>query len=207
MVRCVAAQAVNIRDTAVGGGEDGVTGQEDFAALLARVRSGDQAALEQLLPHVYQELRMLAHRYLSREAAGHTLSTTALVHEAYLKLAGGDTDWRDRAHFFGYAANVMRNILVDYARMRGALKRGGSLSQVDWTLPQPSVEAVAADMLALDAALTRLEQAEPALARVVELRFFAGLSLEETAEVVGRSMRSVDRDWRKARAFLSQAMT
>lgn len=207
MVRCIAAQAVNIRDTAVGGGEDGVTGQEDFSALMARVRSGDQTALEQLLPHVYQELRTLAHRYLSREAAGHTLSTTALVHEAYLKLAGGDTDWRDRAHFFGYAANVMRNILVDYARMRGALKRGGSLLQVDWTLPQPSVEAVAADMLALDAALTRLEQAEPALARVVELRFFAGLSLEETAEVVGRSMRSVDRDWRKARAFLSQAMT
>src|SRR5690606_24301226 len=141
-----------------------------------------------------------------REPAGHTLSTTALVHEAYMKLAGGSADWRDRAHFFGYAAAIMRNILVDYARRRGAAKRGGDRVPVDWTLVQPGVEAVASDVLALDAALTRLERAEPQLARVVELRFFAGLSLEETAEVMGRSARSVDRDWRKARAFLHQAM-
>lgn len=179
---------------------------DNITVLLDRARAGDSAALEQLLPHVYHELRALAHRYLAREAGGHTLSTTALVHEAYLKLAGGDTNWRDRAHFFGYAATVMRNILVDYARMRGAAKRGGNQMPVDWTLAHPSVEAVASDVLALDNALTQLEQAEPKLARVVELRFFAGLSLEETAEVMGRSMRSVDRDWRKARAFLHQAM-
>lgn len=180
----------------------------DITVLLGRARDGDGDALELLLPQVYHELRSLAHRYLVRENAGHTLSTTALVHEAYLRLsAGGSADWRDRAHFFGYAATIMRNILVDYARRRGAVKRGGDKIPVDWDQADASVEAVAADMLALDEALTRLEQAEPALARVVELRFFAGLSLEETAEVVGRSTRSVDRDWNKARAFLHQAMS
>ncbi len=180
----------------------------DITVLLGRAREGDGDALELLLPQVYHELRSLAHRYLVRENAGHTLSTTALVHEAYLRLsAGGSGDWRDRAHFFGYAAAIMRNILVDYARRRGAVKRGGDKIPVDWDHADASVEAVAADMLALDEALTQLEQAEPALARVVELRFFAGLSLEETAEVVGRSTRSVDRDWNKARAFLHQAMS
>jgi RNA polymerase sigma factor (TIGR02999 family) len=183
-----------------------VTEGNDITVLLGRAREGDAGALEQLLPHVYHELRTLAHRYLIREAAGHTLSTTALVHEAYMKLAGGSTDWRDRAHFFGYAAAIMRNILVDYARRRGAVKRGGNQAPVDWAVAEPSVESVASDVIALDAALTRLEHAEPQLARVVELRFFAGLSLEETAEVMGRSARSVDRDWRKARAFLHQAM-
>jgi RNA polymerase sigma factor (TIGR02999 family) len=183
-----------------------VTEGNDITVLLGRAREGDAGALEQLLPHVYHELRTLAHRYLIREAAGHTLSTTALVHEAYMKLAGGSTDWRDRAHFFGYAAAIMRNILVDYARRRGAVKRGGNQVPVDWAVAEPSVESVASDVIALDAALTRLEHAEPQLARVVELRFFAGLSLEETAEVMGRSARSVDRDWRKARAFLHQAM-
>jgi RNA polymerase sigma factor (TIGR02999 family) len=183
-----------------------VTEAKDITVLLDRARQGDASALEQLLPKVYHELRGLAHRYLVREANGHTLSTTALVHEAYLRMTGGGADWRDRAHFFGYAATVMRNILVDYARMRGAKKRGGNQVPVDWTVSQPSIEAVAADVLALDAALGRLESAEPVLARVVELRFFAGLSLEETAEVMGRSTRSIDRDWRKARAFLHQAM-
>ncbi len=178
----------------------------DITVLLERARDGDAGALEQLLPQVYHELRHLAHRYLIREAAGHTLSTTALVHEAYMKLAGGSADWRDRAHFFGYAAAIMRNILVDYARRRGAVKRGGHLMPLDWDVAQPSVESVASDVIALDAALTRLEQAEPQLARVVELRFFAGLSMEETAQTMGRSIRSVDRDWRKARAFLHQAM-
>ena len=146
------------------------------------------------MPHVYHELRTLAHHHLAREGGHHTLATTALVHEAYLKLAGNSPDWRDRAHFFGYAAAIMRNILVDYARRRGAAKRGGDKIPVDWDNCEASVEAVAADMLALDEALTRLEQADPSLARVVELRFFAGLSLEETAEVIGRSARSVDRD-------------
>lgn len=185
-----------------------MTQADDITVLLGRARDGDSTALERLLPRVYHELRTLAHRYLLRESAGHTLSTTALVHEAYLRLsAGGSNDWRDRAHFFGYAATIMRNILVDYARKRGAVKRGGDKIPVDWDSVEASVEAVASDMLALDEALTRLERAEPSLARVVELRFFAGLSLEETAEVVGRSPRSVDRDWNKARAFLHQAMS
>lgn len=181
---------------------------EDITVLLGRAREGDSSALEMLLPQVYHELRTLAHRYLVRENARHTLSTTALVHEAYLRLSsGGPTDWRDRAHFFGYAATIMRNILVDYARRRGAAKRGGDRIAVDWESCEASVEAMAADMLALDEALKRLEEADPNLARVVELRFFAGLSLEETAEVVGRSPRSVDRDWNKARAFLHQLMS
>jgi RNA polymerase sigma factor (TIGR02999 family) len=185
-----------------------VSQADDITVLLVRAREGDGDALEKLLPQVYDELRTLAHRYLMRENAGHTLSTTALVHEAYLRLsAGASNDWRDRAHFFGYAATIMRNILVDYARRRGAAKRGGDKIPVDWDNCEASVEAVAADMLALDEALTRLEQADPALARVVELRFFAGLSLEETAEVIGRSTRSVDRDWNKARAFLHHAMS
>lgn len=189
--------------------ESSVPQADDITVLLGRAREGDGGALEQLLPHVYHELRTLAHRYLMRENAGHTLSTTALVHEAYLRLSAGgaSTDWRDRAHFFGYAATIMRNILVDYARKRGAVKRGGDQIPVDWEHVEASVEAVAADMLALDEALTRLEKADPGLARVVELRFFAGLSLEETAEVVGRSPRSVDRDWTKARAFLHHAMS
>jgi RNA polymerase sigma factor (TIGR02999 family) len=179
---------------------------QDITVLLAQARDGDAQALERLLPHVYHELRTMAHRQLMRDAGGHTLSTTALVHEAYLKLIGGSSDWRDRAHFFGYAATVMRNILVDYARRRGAAKRGGGQVPVDWEVVQPSVEAAADEVLALDAALQRLEGVEPQLARVVELRFFAGLSLEEVAEVMGRSTRSVDRDWRKARAFLHQAV-
>ncbi|MDZ3823185.1 MAG: ECF-type sigma factor [Pseudoxanthomonas sp.] len=179
---------------------------QDITVLLARARAGDAAALEVMLPRVYHELRALARRHLAREAAGHTLCTTALVHEAYLKLAGGAGDWRDRAHFFGYAAAVMRNILVDHARRRGAVKRGGDRIPVDWSLAEPSTEAVAEEVLALDEALGRLAALDPDLARVVELRFFAGLSLEETAEVTGRSPRTVDRDWAKARAFLHQVM-
>jgi RNA polymerase sigma factor (TIGR02999 family) len=122
-----------------------------------------------------------------------------------MKVAGGDAEWPDRAHFFGYAAAVMRNILVDHARRRGAAKRGGPRVSVDDSA-EPGTGSVAADILALDAALTRLERAEPRLARVVELRFFTGLSLEETAQVMSRSPRSVDRDWRKARAFLHQLL-
>ncbi len=179
----------------------------DITVLLARAREGDAGALEQLLPQVYHELRTLAHRYLLREGAGHTLSTTALVHEAYLKLSGGQTDWRDRAHFFGYAATVMRNILVDYARRRGAIKRGGDQAPVDWTLAQPSREAVAADVLALDAALVQLETAEPQLARVVELRFFAGLTAEETSLALGVSPSTVARDWQFARVWLQRELS
>lgn len=180
---------------------------KNITLLLGQARAGDADAMEQLMPRVYHELRSLAHRYLVREGGQHTLSTTALVHEAYLRMTSADATWQDRAHFFGYAAAIMRNILVDQARARSAKKRGGDLVQIDLTISdQRGVESDAAEVLALDSALLQLEGVEPTLARVVELRFFAGMSLEETAEVLGRSPRSIDRDWRKARAFLHQVM-
>lgn len=179
---------------------------KDITVWLDRARAGDAQALERLMPQVYHELRALAHRHLQREPAGHTLSTTALVHEAYLRLSHSDAGWPDRRHFFGYAATLMRNILVDYARRRGSEKRGGGVIAVELDQSDAKVDALAADVVALDAALIQLEQAEPDLARLVEMRFFAGMSLQEIGDLMGRSLRSLDRDWRKARAFLHQAM-
>ncbi len=180
--------------------------EKNITVLLDRARAGDADALEKLMPQVYHELRALAHRHLQREPAGHTLSTTALVHEAYLRLSHGDASWPDRRHFFAYAATLMRNILVDYARRRGSEKRGGGVIAVELDDADARVDALAADVVALDAALIQLEQAEPDLARLVEMRFFAGMSLDEIGDIMGRSLRSLDRDWRKARAFLHQAM-
>ena len=179
---------------------------KDITVLLDRARAGDADALERLMPQVYHELRTLAHRHLQREPAGHTLSTTALVHEAYLRLSQSDAGWPDRRHFFAYAATLMRNILVDYARRRGSGKRGGGVIVVELNQADAKVDALATDVVALDAALVQLEQAEPDLARLVEMRFFAGMSLQEIGDLMGRSLRSLDRDWRKARAFLHQAM-
>ena len=183
-----------------------IPSDKDITVLLDRARAGDASALERLMPQVYHELRALAHRHLQREPAGHTLSTTALVHEAYLRLSHSDAGWPDRRHFFAYAATLMRNILVDYARRRGSEKRGGGIVVVELDQADVKVDALAADVVALDAALIQLEQAEPDLARLVEMRFFAGMSLEEIGDLMGRSLRSLDRDWRKARAFLHQAM-
>lgn len=177
----------------------------DITALLAQARDGDERAVDQLLPQVYERLRQLAHRYLAGHAQ--TLNTTALVHEAYLSLVSQrDAVWQDRAHFLGYAATAMRHILVDHARRRSAQKRGGGQLALDWQSAEIPVDCVAGEMVALDAALASLGALDARLARVVELRFFAGLSVEEAAAVLGITTRSVVRDWNKARLFLHDAL-
>lgn len=173
--------------------------------LLERVRAGDRAAQDALLPRVYAELQRLAHRQLVGEDA--TINTTALVHEAWLNLAHGEArDFKNRAHFFGYAATAMRHILVDNARRKKAVKRGGGEVGVDLESEEIPVAHAAAELLALDDALGRLQAMDERLARVVELRFFGGLSIEDTAAALGISDRSVVSDWGKARAFLHQIL-
>jgi RNA polymerase sigma factor (TIGR02999 family) len=174
----------------------------DFKALLETSRSGDKAALDQLFETLYAELRRIAHRQLRRARPGETLSTTAVVHEAYLKLSEGrSAEIQDRAHFMALAARVMRQVIVDVARRRQTLKRGR-------TAPEPlDDEAVAADALAdelvaIEQALSRLETLDPRLARIVEWRFFGGMSEDEIGEVLGITSRTVRRQWREARAFL-----
>jgi RNA polymerase sigma factor (TIGR02999 family) len=180
----------------------------DITDLLERANRGDSLAMDQLLPQVYDKLRALAHRHLRGEAGPNTLNTTALVHEAYICLVSQDAAvWQDRAQFYGYAATAMRHILVDHARRRGATKRGGpQVSRVDWQSQDLPVDFIAVEMVALDDALVRLNAVDERLAKVVELRFFAGLSVEECADVLSVASRSVIRDWRKARAFLHQLL-
>jgi len=179
----------------------------EVTSLLAAWRAGDDSAFDRLLPLVYEELRGRAHRQLGG-GAGQTLSTTALVHECYLKLVdSGSRGYADRAHFLAVATRAMRQILVDHARRARAAKRGGGGEgisvEVD-ALPAPVREE---ELLALDAALEELVGLEPQLARLVELRFFGGLSVDEVATLLERSPRTVKRDWRRARAFLVRAMS
>jgi len=175
-------------------------------ALLARARAGDAAAEGALLPLVYADLRRAAERLLRREKPGHTLQPTDLVHEAYLKLAGGQAaDAVGRKHFVAIAARAMRQVLVDHARRRGAAKRGGGL-EVRVTNPEAALDVDLAELVALDDALTRLGERNPRLPRVVELRFFAGLTEEETAETLGVTPRTVQRDWVAARAWLHKEL-
>jgi RNA polymerase sigma-70 factor, ECF subfamily len=176
---------------------------QDVTQLLVAWSNGEQQALERLTPLVYQELHRLAHRYMERERRGHTLQSTALVHEAYQRLINlKDVNWQNRAHFFAVSAQMMRRILVDYARSRRYNKRGGEWRQV------PFNEAVAVfrdrrtDIVALDDALQTLADLDPRKARVVEMRFFGGLSIKETAEVLGVSQETVLRDWRLAKVWL-----
>ena len=176
---------------------------EPVTSLLVRWRGGDKAALDALMPLVYSELRRLAHHYLQRERSDHTLQSTALVHEAYARMIGQNLpEWQNRAHFFGVAAQLMRQVLVDYARNRQAAKRGGSVCKL--TLDNAEAEAKHADVdvVALDDALHALAKIDPQQSRVVELRFFAGLSIEDTSEVMGVSPSTVKRDWNTARVWL-----
>jgi RNA polymerase sigma factor (TIGR02999 family) len=156
------------------------------------------------MPLVYGELRRLAHIYLQRERGDHTLQSTALVHEAYLRLAGQNTpQWQNRAHFFGIAARVMRQILVEYARAHGAAKRGGaSVCKLTLDDALEIQQKTDVDVIALDSALNRLSELDPQQSRIVELRFFAGLTIEDTSEVMGVSPATVKRDWTSARAWL-----
>jgi RNA polymerase sigma factor (TIGR02999 family) len=182
--------------------------QQEITAALSMLRRGAPEALEGLLPLVYNELRRIAHRQLAAEAAGHTLNTTALVHEAYLKLKDqAHAEWANREQFFAIAARVMRRILVDYARKHWAQRRGGpgrrALTIDD--AEQAGLLAVAdraTELLALDEALERLTAMDPRLGRVVECRFFGGLSEEETARALGVSQRTVSRDWSMAKGWL-----
>jgi RNA polymerase sigma factor (TIGR02999 family) len=186
---------------------------EEITAALAMLRRGAPEGMERLIPLVYAELRRLAHYQLGAEPAGHTLSTTALVHEAYLRLAEQDSNWSSQGQFFGIAARVMRRVLVDYARRHGAARRGGprqervSLEEADSGGGDAlSVAAQRDELLALDDALERLATMDARLARVVECRFFGGLTEEETAEVLGVSRRTVASDWVIAKGWLYRAL-
>jgi RNA polymerase sigma factor (TIGR02999 family) len=179
---------------------DGLS-ERDITALLRDWSGGDREALERLMPAVYGELRRLAASHLKSERPDHTLQPTALVHEAYLRLANQrSVDWVNRAHFFGISARIMRRILVDHARRRRAIKRDGSVLRL--TVPEANAADRAPELIALDAALTSLEALDPQQARVVELRFFGGMTVEETAEATGTSTATVKREWRTARAWL-----
>ena len=175
----------------------------EVTALLLELRDGDQTVVNALFPLVYEELREIAHRQLGRERPGHTLSTTALVHEAYERLVDHrHTEWQDRAHFCAVAARAMRRILVDYARRRHAQKRGGKQQPLPLDEARVAVEEQAALIVSLDQALNRLSSMSERLGQVVELRFFGGLTEDEAAEVLGISARTVRRDWVKAKAWL-----
>jgi len=186
--------------------------EHDVTQLLLDWSQGNQAALEKLMPLVYDELRRLAANYLRRERQGHTLQPTALVNEAYLKLVDQRAHWQNRAQFFGVAAQLMRRILVDHARQHQAAKRGGSdLRRLSITsagqlgLKQTTAEPPV-DLLALHEALNELATLDPQQSRIVELKFFGGLSIEETAEVLGIGHATVERDWKMARAWLRRKL-
>lgn len=180
----------------------------DVTGLLVSWSKGDQHALENLMPIVYGELRRLAGLYLNRERAGHTLQSTALVHEAFLRLINQrDVEWKNRAHFFGIAAQMIRRILVDHARAHQAGKRGAGAVKLslDERIDVPERENL--DLVALDDALEMLAAIDPTQSRIVELRFFAGLSIEETAEVLGVSAATIKREWATARALLYRELS
>ena len=176
--------------------------EKPVTALLADWGRGDRDALAQLLPLIYEDLRAIAEGHLRKERGNHTLQPTALVNETYLKLIGQHVSWQNRAHFFGVSAEIMRRILVDHARRKQAGKRGGgqqtiSISEgIDWP------DSRDLDVVALDEALTALAEFDPQQSRIIEMRFFAGLSVEETAEAIGVSPTTIKREWRVARAWL-----
>ena len=179
------------------------TSSHEVTQLLLAWSHGDQAALDQLIPLVYEELRRLAKRQMGRERPGHTLQTTALVNEAYLRLIdSSQVHWQSRAHFFAISAQLMRRILVDFARARHNLKRGGQTPRVSLTEALEVAPEREADLVALDDALQTLAALDPRQSRVVELRFFGGLSVEEAAEVLKVSPETVKRDWRLAKVWL-----
>ena len=181
---------------------------EGVTQLLIDWSKGDQAALDRLMPLVYSELRRLAANYLRRERQGHTLQPTALVNEAYLRLVDQkNAKWQNRAQFFGISAQLMRRILVDHARGRQAAKRGGSEQQrLSITSAEKVLKDSGIDLLALNEALDELAKMDPQQSRIVELKFFGGLSIEETAEVLGVGHATVERDWKMARAWLRRQL-
>lgn len=184
--------------------DDEARASDDITTLLVRWSNGDAEALERLMPMIYAECRRVAGQQLRRERRDHTLDPTALVHELYLRLVDQRrATWANRAQFFGICAQLMRRILVDHARARLAEKRGGAVTFVSLaTVADTPSDSEVADVLAIDEALERLAASDREQVRIVELRFFAGLTVEETAQVVGRSPRTVKREWRLAKAWL-----
>jgi RNA polymerase sigma factor (TIGR02999 family) len=181
---------------------------QEVTQLLLAWGKGDKSALDQLTPLVYEELRRLARRYMGRESPGHTLQTTALVNEAYLRLIDQrNVKWQNRAHFFGVSAQLMRRILVDFARARHNLKRGGKAPQVSLDEALVVSEEREADLVALDDALSALAEIDPRQSQVVELRFFGGLSVDETSEVLRVSPDTVMRDWKVAKLWLLRELS
>ena len=181
--------------------------RSEVTLLLRRLSTGDKSALNQLMPLIYTELHQLASSYMRRERPGHTLQTTALVHEAYLQLVGQENaQWENRSQFFGVAAQLMRRILVDHARAHGAAKRGGNLPRLSLDEAVVMAKERGGDLLALDELLQRLAAIDPQQARIVELRFFAGLSVEETAHALSISDRTVKRDWAMAKAWMQREL-
>jgi RNA polymerase sigma factor (TIGR02999 family) len=191
----------------MGASDEAAPDPGDITRLLVSISKGDRHALNRLLPIVYAELRSLAHRQLAHLRPGDTLQTTALVHEAYLKLLGtARPEWHDRKHFFAVASRAMRQISVDYARTQAAQKRGGATPPLTLDEQRLPVVVRANELVLLDGALTELESLSKRAAQVVELRFFGGLSVEEAAAVMDVSERTIKREWQKARAFLFDAL-
>ena len=181
---------------------------QEVTLLLRKWSQGDQAAMEELLPMVYDQLRHIAHNHMHREREGHTWKSVDLVHEAYLRLVDQhQADWQDRGHFFGVTAKLMRLILIDHARASHRAKRGGGQFPLPLVEGMQMAEQRSSELIALDDALKALEKLDPAQSRLVELRFFAGLSNKETAEALGVSERTVARDWATARAWLARELT
>jgi len=179
---------------------------QDVAGLLAAIESGDTGALDDLVSLVYPELKKLARFQLSGERPEHTLNTTAIVHEAFLRLSAGNSKWKDQGHFLRAASKVMRHLLVDHARRRNAEKRGGGVAplELDEMRYEGADDSVA--VLALDAAIKSMALIDPRLEQIVECRYFAGLTVAETAEALNMAVRTVERDWQKARGYLLRAM-
>ncbi len=181
--------------------------RNDITQMLIAHGQGDHDAFDRLLPLVYEDLRRIAHRQLRRSRPGETLNTTGLVHEAYLKLVDQSrASWQDRSHFFAISARAMRQIIIDYARLRLADKRGGGQIHDPIDENMAAIEQQADWLLAIDEALSRLAELDARMAKVVECRFFAGLTEEETAEALQISVRTVQRDWLRARSWLREAM-
>lgn len=178
-------------------------GPQNLTCVLDAAAQGDARAAEQLLPILYDELHRLAHSYMNRQSEGHTLQTTALVHEAYMRLVGkDDPGWNGRGHFFAAAAQAMRQILIEQARRKAAVKHGGGARRVNLEAVEPAIEPPSDNILALNEALNELEQTDPRKARLVLLHHFAGLTMQETAAAMDISVSTAEREWRFARALL-----
>lgn len=180
--------------------------ETEVAGLLARIDAGDEQALDALVTLVYPDLKVLARFQLATERPNHTLNTTAIVHEAFVRLAGGQRAWTDQAHFLRAASKVMRHLLVDHARKRNAAKRGSGVEPLELDEERVESDDESVAVLALDAALKDMAEVDPRLEKVVECRYFAGLTVKETAEALDMAVRTVERDWQRAREYLVQAM-